>query len=322
MAAQGCHGRTAMDTGEAMAVKDGDKEPATQAAVIAGAAETAITLVSLLTGESVLLLADFLKTGLEFFAVLLAWLAVRRLGRADGLRHDYGIGKIENLSSLVIAVLMMATVIVITISALFGLLWPSPVAGVGVKITVASLVIYAGINGWLWRRCRAASRAEDSPLMASQAKLFLTKLFGNVFMLAALCSSLWLIDQPWAHYIDPLAALAVAASILMSALGVFSSSVYHLLDGTLEESDKLAIMGELARHFERYDWLYGVRSRRSGNHVFVEIELGFDAARRVGEVEPHIAVIRDSVTRLFRQASVTVALGHAPGEARRRADAA
>ena len=278
-----------------MAGKDGDKEPATQAAVIAGAAETAITLVSLLTAESVLLLADFLKTGLEFLAVLLAWLAVRRLARADGLRHDYGVGKIENLSSLVIAVLMMATVIVISISALFGLLWPAPVAGVGLKITVASLVIYAGINGWLWRRCRAAGRAEDSPLMAAQAKLFVTKLLGNVFMLAA---------------------LAVAASILVSALGVFSSSVYHLLDGTLEESDKLAIMGELARHFERYDWLYGVRSRRSGNHVFVEIELGFDAERRVGEVEPHIAAIRESVTRLFRQASVTVSLGPAPDAAR------
>ena len=298
------------------AVKDGDKEPATQAAVIAGAVETAITLVSLLTAESVLLLADFLKTGLEFLAVLLAWLAVRRLARSDGLRHDYGVGKIENLSSLVIAVLMMATVIVISISALYGLLWPSPVAGVGLKITVASLVIYAGINGWLWRRCRAAGRAEDSPLMAAQAKLFVAKLLGNVFMLAALCSSLWLIDQPWSHYIDPLAALVVAASILVSALGVFSSSVYHLLDGTLEESDKLAIMGELARHFERYDWLYGVRSRRSGNHVFVEIELGFDAERRVGEVEPHIAAIRESVMRLFRQATVTVSLGPAPDAAR------
>lgn len=305
-----------MDEGEAMAVKDGDKEPATQAAVIAGAVETAVTLVSLLTAESVLLLADFLKTGLEFLAVLLAWLAVRRLARSDGPRHDYGVGKIENLLSLVIAVLMMATVIVITISALSGLLWPAPVAGLGLKITVASLVIYAGINGWLWRRCRAASRAEDSPLMATQAKLFLTKLFGNVFMLAALCSSLWLIDQPWSHCIDPLAALVVAGSILVSALGVFSSSVYHLLDGSLEESDKLAIMGELARHFERYDWLYGVRSRRSGNHVFVEIELGFDAERRVGEVELHIAAIRDSVTQLFRQATVTVSLGPSPNAAR------
>ena len=205
-----------------MAVKDGDKEPATQAAVIAGAAEAAITLVSLLTAESVLLLADFLKTGLEFLAVLLAWLAVRRLARADGLRHDYGVGKIENLSSLVIAVLMMATVIVITVSALSGLLWPAPVAGVGLKITVASLVIYAGINGWLWRRCRAAGRAEDSPLMAAQARLLFTKLFGNVFILASLSSSLAFADRAWSVYIDPLASLVIAGSILASAIGVFS----------------------------------------------------------------------------------------------------
>ncbi|MDL2339554.1 MAG: cation transporter, partial [Pseudomonadota bacterium] len=165
------------------------------------------------------------------------------------------------------------------------------------------------INGWLWQRSRQAARAEESPLMASQAKLFFTKLFGNVFIFLSLSLSLALADQAWSVYIDPIASLVIAASILMSAVGVFSSSVYDLLDGTLEEKDKLDIMRELVLHFHRYDRLYGVRSRRAGNRVFIDIHVGFEPDRRIGDVEQEIAAIRTGVMRLFKNACVTVVLG-------------
>ena len=101
----------------------------------------------------------------------------------------------------------------------------------------------------------------------------------------------------------------IAGSILMSAIGVFSSSVYDLLDGTLEEKDKLDIMRELVLHFHRYDMLYGVRSRRAGNRVFIDIHVGFDADKRIGDVEQDITAIRAGVARHFKNATVTVVLG-------------
>ena len=50
----------------------GHKDSSTRTAVIAGAVDTLITLAALLAAQSSVLLADFLKTGLEFIAVLLA----------------------------------------------------------------------------------------------------------------------------------------------------------------------------------------------------------------------------------------------------------
>ena len=96
-------------------------------------------------------------------------------------------------------------------------------------------------------------------------------------------------------YIGMGVSLVIAGSILMSAIGVFSSSVYDLLDGTLEEKDKLDIMRELVLHFHRYDMLYGVRSRRAGNRVFIDIHVGFEPDRRIGDVEQDIAAIRAGV---------------------------
>jgi ferrous-iron efflux pump FieF len=145
--------------------------------------------------------------------------------------------------------------------------------------------------------------------MASQAKLFFTKLVANLFIFGSLAASLTLAAYEWSVYIDPIASLVIAASILMSAVGVFSSSCYDLLDGTLEETDKLKIMRELVNNFDRFDMLYNVRSRRAGNRTFIDIYLGFDDDRRMGDVQREIEVIRGAVAALFPHSAVTVVIG-------------
>jgi cation diffusion facilitator family transporter len=316
VAASGAVGRKAPLDGRNATMHGGSKESSTRTAVIAGGVDTLISLGALLAAQSSVLLADFMKTGLEFFAVVLAWLAMRRLAHGGGTTYEYGIGKLENLSSLMVAALMAVVFLVISANAVRGLLSPSHVGGIGVVISLVAQVVYAGINGWLWSRCRQSLMSENSPLMASQAKLFFTKLFGNVFILLSLSLSLLLADYEWSVLIDPIASLVIASSILISAVGVFSSSVYDLLDGTLEEKDKLDIMRELVLNFTRYDRLYGVRSRRSGKDVFIDIHLGFDPEQRVGDVERDIESIRAAVARRFKSASVTIVLGpeRKPGE--------
>ena len=82
---------------------------------------------------------------------------------------------------------------------------------------------------------------------------------------------------------------------------MLSTSCYDLLDGTLEEGDQLKITRELVTHFDRYDMLYGVRSRRSGNRIFIDIFLGFDPDKRVGDVERDIGCHPKIRRRAFSQ---------------------
>lgn len=96
-------------------------------------------------------------------------------------------------------------------------------------------------------------------------QLFFTRAFGNVFILLALGLSLLLSGFSWSVYIDPAASLVIAASILISAIGVLSSSFYDLLDRTLEEADQIVILRELAQRFHDYEALHGIRSRRAGD---------------------------------------------------------
>jgi cation diffusion facilitator family transporter len=284
------------------------KESSARTALIAASFDMVVATVALALAQSAVLVADCLKTGLELAAVLLAWLAIRRITRGDAARYEYGLGKLETLSSFVIAALMGLVFLVIVGNAIRNLISPSHVSGVGVYISLVAQVVLGVLNARIYVRSHKAAKSENSPIMESQAKLFMTRLVGNVFIFLSLALSLSLAAYEWSVYVDPIAALIIGASVLVSAVGVFSSSVYDLLDGTLEEADQLKILRELVQHFDRYEMVHGIRSRRAGNRIFIEIFLEFDPDKRVGAVQKDIDAIRKSIEAAFDNASVSVVL--------------
>lgn len=288
------------------------KEGSLRTAMLTGLLDTGICLVAMLAARSTLLMADFLKTLLEFIAVGLSWLAIRRIARGGAQQFDYGLGKMENLVSLAVGLLMATSLVIIIGNSVHNLLHPSHVSGIGMWIGWGDQVLYMAVNGALCARSYRAARREASPLLQSQARLLLTRTVGNVFIFLSLTLSMTLQHFAWSQYIDPLASLVVAGSILMAAMGIFSASVSDLLDRTLEESDQLSILRELTRHFDDYEFLHGIRSRRSGSNVFIEILLEFDADKKVGEVQAVIDHLRRSIEEKVQNSRVTIGLSTGP----------
>ncbi|MFA5262410.1 MAG: cation diffusion facilitator family transporter [Opitutaceae bacterium] len=284
----------------------GNRESATRTAVIVGGIDLLVTLSAWIAANSSVILADFFKTLLEFIAVLLAWLTIRRIQKGANHEFDYGIGKLENLSSLIVGVLMFFCLLVIVFSSVRSLLHPSHITGIGVWISLVSQIVYGVINARICIQSKRMARERNSPLMASQAGLFFTKAVGNGFILLSLCLSSLLGSFSWSLYIDPVASLIIAASILLAALGIFKNSTLDLLDRTLEEHHQIAILRSLARHFDRYDELLEVRSRRSGSQVFVEIILGFSPELKAAEVEATARALKAELEKEIPGSRVTI----------------
>jgi len=177
-----------------------------------------------------------------------------------------------------------------------------------VWISVVAQLVYGVINGVLYWRTRRVARTESSPLMASQARLLLSRAVANVFILLALALSMALHGVAWALYIDPLASLVIAVFILLSALGIFSSSVRDLLDGALEEESQIIILRELAHFLDDYEQLHGIRTRRSGSQVFIELFLEFAPQRTVADVQPVIDRLTGCLETAIPGSRVTVAM--------------
>jgi ferrous-iron efflux pump FieF len=194
------------------------------------------------------------------------------------------------------------------VSATINLCRPSHIEGVGVWISVGAQVVYAVVNATLTRKNRRLAKEQGSPLFQAQARLFLTKAVANVFILGSLLTSMALHKLAWSVYIDPIASLVIAGSILVPAVGIFSHSFYDLLDRTLEESDKLTIIGEVGQFAGDFTDLHEIRTRRAGSVSFVDIVLEFDPDRRVGEVQEIIDRLRARIEAAVPASRVTVGL--------------
>jgi len=288
------------------------RERALRGLFVAGLLDTLLTTAAFLLANSGVLLADFLKTSIELIAITLSWMAIRRINRGGGKKYEYGLGKLENISSLFVGLVMLLSFLIITANAVRNIIEPGHIAGIGLWVSIAAQVIYLGINGTLYLRNRRLCKAAPSPLMESQTKLFLTRFIGNLFILVSLGLSMALSHYHWAAYIDPAASMVIALSILSATLGIFSSSLYDLLDRTLEEERQIVILAVLARHFNDYEELHGIRSRRSGAEVYVEIFLEFDPEKKVAEVQQLIDTIRHDIEAQLQGSSATIALTTEP----------
>lgn len=284
------------------------KERALRGLFFAGLVDVILTTTALLLSNSSVLLADFLKTTIELIAITLSWVAIRRINRGGGKTYEYGLGKLENISSLGVALVMLLSFLIITANSIRNILVPGHIEGVGLWVSIVAQIIYLGINGSLYFKNRRLLKLSPSPLMDSQTRLFLTRFVGNAFILLSLGLSMAFSAHKWSSYIDPTASLIIAFSILSATLGIFSSSVYDLLDRTLEEERQVMILSELARHFNDYEELHGIRSRRSGAQVYVEIFLEFDPEKKVGEVQAAIDKLRRSIEEKIQGSKVTIAM--------------
>lgn len=276
--------------------------------MVAGTFDTLITGSAFLMASSSVLLADFLKTFIEMLAIFLSWMALRRINKGADNIFEYGVGKLENISSIIVGMVMILSFVIIAGNAVINILHPSHVSGIGLWISIAGQSIYLLVNGREALKNRRLAKECSSPLFNSQARLFTTRFIGNFFILTSIVMSMALKSYSWAVYIDPISSLLIAVSILIATVGIFTSSFFDLLDRTLEEEHQIIILRELASFFSEYEELHGIRSRRSGGRVFIEIFLGFSPEKQVGHVQAVIDSMRRNIEKKIAGSSVTIGL--------------
>jgi len=271
-------------------------------------------LIGLLMGVTVMVLSnsvtvfsDFLRNISLFVAVLVSWLAVRRVAKGVTPNYNYGYGKLENLSSLVVATMMVISIVIIVYAVIERFQHPASLGGMGVGIGVVFSGIAGIVNAWMWRRNRQIAKRQSSPIVESLWRLYRMKTVSTLCVFLTLGLSLVFRDYSWAVYIDPVGSIAVLGFLAFSVYGVISMSVYDLLDQTLDESLQLVILRELATRFEEYVAIHGVRSRRSGGDVYIQILLEFDGDRKMAEVQKAIDEMKFALEKKIPGSQVLIA---------------
>lgn len=226
---------------------------------------------------------------------ILSWRVLRsiRQGRLHG--YDYGTDKLQVFAGMVCSIVYIMTLFLIAGFALIRMVKPATMDQSFTSIGAVFQFVLFLVMGWFWLKNKKLAHKQHSPVMETQWRLNRGDALSALLCFASLM--LWLIlkEWPWAVYIDPFFALLFVCFAIVSFTPKLVAEVNELLDRTLHNELQLKIDRRLVEHFHDYDDFHGVRSRRAGERIFIEVALSFAPERQVREVSRTVASLRDGI---------------------------
>ncbi len=260
-----------------------------------------------IVGGSLTILAEAVRGSLMFAIEVFALIVMRRIHRGILVEFEFGVGKLAQVVNLLIAAGMLFGAASVAMGAF------EIVAGsreVAPRFGLALAAIFASINTFInimaWDRMRRAARRGGSLIMRAQLRSRTVRVLSSLFVNATLTVAAVSNDAFIAGWADALGAAFVAGIMSLAAVDMIRAGVPDLLDRTVEEEVQVAINRALAHHFDDYDQLDRVRSRRSGEVVFVEVALAFDARLTVSEVGRRVSALKDTMQREIGGADISI----------------
>jgi len=227
-------------------------------------------VVALLTG-SLGILAEAAHSGLDLVAALMTFFAVRVADRPADASHNYGHGKVENLSAFLESGLLALTAIWVIYEASRRLLFHE--GHVEVSIWAFMVMFISIIVDFTRSRIllRVARKLESQALEAD-ALHFSTDIWSSSVVIAGLLvvylTSIFHLPA-WLGQADAIAALGVSGIVLWVSLRLAKETIDALVDRAPEE-----LAEQIKQHIDQLDGVAEVRRirvRRAGNKFFADV---------------------------------------------------
>jgi cation diffusion facilitator family transporter len=223
-------------------------------------------LAYLLTG-SIGLLSDGLESIVNLAGALMAMSMLTVAARPADDDHPHGHDKAEYFSSGVEGTLILIAAASIAVAAVGRFLHPRPLEQVGLGLAIsmgASLVNLAVALVLL----RAGKRHQSITLEANARHLFtdVWTSVGVVTGVGAVALTGW-------HWLDPVVALAVAANIVWTGVGIVRRSVLGLMDTALSAEDLALLRRAMEPYLTEGIQYHALRTRQSGARRFMSLHV-------------------------------------------------
>jgi ferrous-iron efflux pump FieF len=283
------------------------KEQSILLGIILGLFGLATGLFAAISANSTAILSEVLKNVGLTIAVILSWLSLRKVRVGKSEAYNYGIGKLENFSGLIVAVVMIVSFFLIIFHTVERFQARVEMHPIGVDIGLVFSIVALTCSIALWNHDHHLAKKEHSPVMESLWRLYRLKTVSTGVVILSLLFSIIFNKYSWSLYIDPAGSIIVSLFLAFSIYSVSSQSMYDLLDRSLEESLQLVILRALASHFHEYEALHGIRSRRTGGNTYIEIFLEFEDERKMSEVQQIIDSIKTDLEHKIQGSHVVIA---------------
>ncbi len=219
-----------------------------------------------LTG-SVGLLSDAVESLVNLVAAVGVLVALRVAARPADQKHPYGHGKAEYFSAALEGLMIVVAAAVIIVSAVERFINPVPLANIGAGVGIS--VLAAVINGVVAAVLLRAGRTHHSTALRADGKHLLT----DVWTSAGVVLAVVLVALTGWERLDPLIAVLVAITIVVTGWRILAESGGDLMDRTWPQEDNERLVAMVRSFTSAQVDAHGLRSRQAGRVRFAEMHL-------------------------------------------------
>lgn len=271
---------------------------ATGAALLAAFVLVGVKTWAYLATGSVALLSSLADSAVDLIASGLNFLAVRyALSPADE-QHRFGHGKAEPLSGLAQAAFVAGSAVLILVESVSRLHEPAQIvaAGLGMAVTVFSLVITAGLVAFQrYVIARTASVAVSADSLHYAGDILL-----NLSVLAALY-----LTQMGIAWADPAFGIGISIFMAVNAARIVKVSINVLMDHELPTETRGRIL-EIASRTPGVKQVHELRTRSSGVQTFIQMHVVLDGALSLTEAHRISDGVEAAVAAAFPGADILI----------------
>lgn len=256
-------------------------------------------VVGLITG-SVSIVSEAIHSGLDLLAALITYFSVKAAAKPADREHQFGHGKIENLSGYIEATLIFFAAALIIHEAIDKI-----IRGTGVEFIWLGLVVMAlsiALNWFVSRRLMTVAKRYNSVALEADALHLATDVYTSLGVLIGL----GLVQLLGIKIIDPIMAMIVALLIIKAAYRLSRKSLRDLCDVKLTDEEETTIRRIIDEHSEKFVGYHQMRTRRAGNTLFVDLHLVMQRNISVEDAHTFTDHLERDIAKIFPNIHVLI----------------
>jgi cation diffusion facilitator family transporter len=254
-------------------------------------------IVGIISG-SVSIISEAIHSSMDLLAAVIAFFAVRVSDIPPDTGHPYGHGKVENISGVIEAFLILiaaALIIIKAIQKFFG----EPIELESIWLGAVVMFISAVVNTIVSRRLYKVARETNSVALEADALHLKTDVYTSLGVAVGLS----LIILTGIKWFDPIIAILVALFIIRESFILLKKAFFPLIDSSWGDEE----IKELENKLNKMDVNYhDLRTRVAGNYRFIDVHVEIPENESVGNAHNYCDKIEDELKSTYSNLTVTI----------------
>ncbi len=274
--------------------------PKTQVARLSVISNSFLILLKVFAGilsGSVSIISEAIHSSMDLLASIIAFFAVKVSDTPSDEKHNYGHGKIENVSGVIEGLLIFVAAGWIIFEAVNKMVDIQPIESLGIGSLV--MVISALVNIWVSRKLYKTAKETHSVALEADALHLKTDVYTSLGVAIGLLL-IWITKL---HWLDPIIAIMVALLIIRESFALLKKAFFPLLDVAWDQ-DELDKLKEIFITLDVSN--HDVKTRKAGNYRFIDFHIEMPPEVPFAQVHDFCSLIETEIHRSFENVQITI----------------